>query len=116
MKDSLEYGLEKRREGREPCCFERQDDIPVCKVPSSIDYLVTNPSGSDSFEEMLESVVANGHSFDECKEALKKSASSSFRVVHPFDGMAADIVLNPGFKYFYAWCKSKDIPIIIVSR
>jgi 2-hydroxy-3-keto-5-methylthiopentenyl-1-phosphate phosphatase len=30
--------------------------------------------------------------------------------------MAADIVLDPGFKDFYAWCKSKDIPVIIVSR
>lgn len=26
----------------------------------------------DAFREMLESVVANGHKFDECKEALKR--------------------------------------------
>ena len=26
----------------------------------------------DAFREMLESVVANGHTFDECKELLKK--------------------------------------------
>ena len=27
-----------------------------------------------------------------------------------------DIKLDPGFKEFYAWCKSNDIPVIIVSR
>ena len=26
----------------------------------------------DAFREMLDSVVANGHTFDECKELLKK--------------------------------------------
>lgn len=35
---------------------------------------------------MLESVAANGHSFEECKEVLKKSTSYStfcLRVSHP---------------------------------
>lgn len=27
-----------------------------------------------------------------------------------------DIKLDPGFKEFYTWCKSNDIPVIIVSR
>lgn len=27
-----------------------------------------------------------------------------------------DIKLDSGFKEFYAWCKSNDIPVIIVSR
>ncbi|KAF8830763.1 hypothetical protein HHX47_DHR2000935 [Lentinula edodes] len=53
---------------------------------------------TDGFREMLASVVANGHSFEECKEILRKN-----------------IKLDPGFKEFYAWCKANDIPVIIVS-
>lgn len=68
---------------------------------------------------MLESVVANGHTFDDCKEILRNSAY----LVHcllgksqhsPYHGL--DIKLDSGFKEFYTWCKSNDIPIIIVSR
>ncbi|KAG6844499.1 hypothetical protein H0H87_006385 [Tephrocybe sp. NHM501043] len=47
---------------------------------------------------MLESVVAAGHSFEECKEVLRKA-----------------IKLDPGFKEFYSWCKANEIPVIIVS-
>ena len=52
----------------------------------------------DAFREMLQSVVANGHSFEECKEVLRR-----------------DIKLDPGFKVFYDWCKANDVPLIIVS-
>jgi 2-hydroxy-3-keto-5-methylthiopentenyl-1-phosphate phosphatase len=48
---------------------------------------------------MLESVTAKGHTFDQCKEILRR-----------------DIKLDSGFKEFYAWCKANDIPVIIVSR
>ena len=36
----------------------------------------------DAFREMLDSVVANGHTFDECKELLKNctSCETSWRV------------------------------------
>lgn len=27
-----------------------------------------------------------------------------------------DIQLDPGFRDFYRYCKSKDIPVVIVSR
>jgi hypothetical protein len=66
---------------------------------------------------MLESVAANGHSFDECKEILKKSEWSAGRA-HSRNVMClhADIKLDSGFKLFYKWCKAHDIPIIIVSR
>jgi len=47
---------------------------------------------------MLKSVVANGHTFEKCKEILR-----------------TNIKLDPGFKKFYTWCKSNDIPVIIVS-
>jgi len=47
---------------------------------------------------MLESVSANGHTFEECKEVLRKN-----------------IELDSGFKDFYGWCRANDIPVIIVS-
>jgi len=52
----------------------------------------------DAFREMLQSIVANHHSFEECKEVLRR-----------------DIKIDPGFKEFYDWCKKNDIPVIIVS-
>ncbi|KAG8813625.1 hypothetical protein FRC18_002380 [Serendipita sp. 400] len=45
---------------------------------------------------MLDSIPL---SFDECKEILRR-----------------DIKLDPGFADFHAWCKSVDIPVVIVSR
>ncbi|KAG8750667.1 hypothetical protein FRC14_000321, partial [Serendipita sp. 396] len=44
---------------------------------------------------MLDSIPL---SFDECKETLRRN-----------------IKLDPGFADFYAWCKSVDIPVVIVS-
>jgi len=79
MTDNLGYGKEKRRAGNK--------DILDGKI-----------TFRDAFREMLESVVANGHTMDECKEVLKKN-----------------IKLDPGFKDFYRWCKANDIPVIIVS-
>ena len=71
---------------------------------------------------MLESVSGNGHSFEFCKETLKKStllcplASSEGE----FDGIQppprTDIVLDAGFKDFYRYCKGHDVPIVIISR
>ncbi|KAF7764060.1 hypothetical protein Agabi119p4_8597 [Agaricus bisporus var. burnettii] len=52
----------------------------------------------DAFREMLESVTKNGHTFEECKQILHDN-----------------IKLDEGFKSFYIWCKSVDIPVIIVS-
>jgi len=52
----------------------------------------------DAFREMLESVSKNGHTFEECKKVLKDN-----------------IQLDSGFKEFFRYCKSQDIPIIIVS-
>ncbi|CAI5758109.1 unnamed protein product [Candida verbasci] len=49
----------------------------------------------DAFKDMLDSVP---NSFPECVEILLKN-----------------IKLDPGFKKFYQYCKSKDIPIIVVS-
>lgn len=37
-------------------------------MKSSLDF---NCYRRDAFREMLDSVVANGHTFDECKEILK---------------------------------------------
>ena len=70
---------------------------------------------------MLESVVANGHSFEECKEVLKQSTHnlSSLRYLLTTSVIAlcdADISLDPGFKDFYRYCKEHDIPVVIISR
>ncbi|EMD32203.1 hypothetical protein CERSUDRAFT_88125 [Gelatoporia subvermispora B] len=79
MTDTLGFGKEKRREG-------------------NLDILADKVTFRDAFREMLASVVANGHSFEECKEALKKN-----------------IVLDSGFKNFYQYCKEHDIPVVIIS-
>jgi len=64
----------------------------------NIDTLGGKVTFRDAFREMLQSVANNGHTVEECKQVLRDN-----------------IKLDPGFKDFYAWCKSVDIPIIIVS-
>ena len=98
---------------------------------------------------MLDSVVENGHTFEECKQVLKQSAFRSFSLSLRSDTVApaplawditealprllcvanlgaddwgllfyfiADIKLDPGFREFYRYCRSNDIPVVIVSR
>ncbi|KAF8655363.1 hypothetical protein AX16_003098 [Volvariella volvacea WC 439] len=79
LTDNLGYGKEKRRGG-------------------NLSVLSGKSTFRDSFREMLESIVANGHTFEECKETLRRN-----------------IKLDPGFKEFYTWCRANDIPVIIVS-
>ncbi|KAI0918473.1 hypothetical protein AcV5_002458 [Taiwanofungus camphoratus] len=79
MTDNFGFGREKRRE-------------------LNMDILSAKITFRDAFREMLESVVANGHKFDECKEALKR-----------------DIVLDSGFKQFYQYCQATDTPVVIIS-
>ncbi|KAF8609158.1 hypothetical protein BDV93DRAFT_484514 [Ceratobasidium sp. AG-I] len=57
--------------------------------------LAGNTTFRDAFREMLDSVHMP---FDECKELLKKN-----------------IKLDSGFKEFFEWCKTNDVPFIIVS-
>ncbi|KAF9479759.1 hypothetical protein BDN70DRAFT_878397 [Pholiota conissans] len=64
----------------------------------NLEILTGKDTFRDGFRKMLASVVENGHTFEECKEILRQN-----------------IKLDPGFKEFYAWCKSNDIPVIIVS-
>lgn len=54
MTDELGFGREKRRE-------------------LNLATLSGERTFADTFKEMLESVVAKGHSFEYCKEELKKS-------------------------------------------
>ncbi|TBU27991.1 HAD-like domain-containing protein [Dichomitus squalens] len=79
MTDELGFGPEKRRQG-------------------NLDILSGKVTFRDAFREMLESVSGNGHSFDFCKEELKKN-----------------ITLDAGFKDFHRYCKEHDIPIVIIS-
>ncbi|GAB1519400.1 hypothetical protein RhiTH_002466 [Rhizoctonia solani] len=62
---------------------------------SNKEVLLGNITFRDSFREMLESVHMP---FDECKELLKKN-----------------IKLDTGFKEFFEWCKTNNVPFIIVS-
>jgi len=64
----------------------------------NLDILAGRVAFRDAFREMLESVSKNGHTFEECKQVLKDN-----------------IKLDSGFKEFFRYCKSQDIPIIIVS-
>jgi len=79
MTDFLGYGKDKRREG-------------------NLEILSGRAVFREAFQEMLESVSQNGHTFEECKQVLKDN-----------------IKLDSGFKDFYQYCKSQDIPLIIVS-
>ncbi|KAH9946893.1 HAD-like domain-containing protein [Amylocystis lapponica] len=79
MTDNLGFGRERRRE-------------------DNINILAGKITFRDAFRGMLESVVANGHTFDECREVLKKN-----------------IVLDSGFKDFYRYCQGQDIPVVIIS-
>lgn len=79
MTDNIGYGKEKRREG-------------------NLKVLAGEATFRDAFREMLDSVVANGHTFDECKELLKRS-----------------ITIDESFREFYHWCKANDVPVIVVS-
>ncbi|KIM35692.1 hypothetical protein M413DRAFT_449632 [Hebeloma cylindrosporum] len=64
----------------------------------NLEILAGRDTFRDGFRKMLASVVENGHTFEQCKEILRQN-----------------IKLDPGFKEFYTWCKSNDIPVIIVS-
>ncbi|KAI9431951.1 HAD-like domain-containing protein [Lactarius indigo] len=64
----------------------------------NLEILAGRVTFRDAFREMLESVSKNGHSFEECKQVLKDN-----------------IKLDSGFKEFFQYCKSQDIPVIIVS-
>ncbi|TFY68513.1 hypothetical protein EVJ58_g979 [Rhodofomes roseus] len=79
MTDELGFGREKRRE------------LNVATLSGERTF-------RDTFREMLESVVAKGHSFEYCKEELKKN-----------------IILDSGFREFYRYCESTDIPVVIIS-
>lgn len=64
----------------------------------NLEILADRITFRDAFREMLESVSQNGHTFEECKQVLKDN-----------------IKLDSGFKEFFQYCKSRDIPVIIVS-
>ncbi|KAL0576102.1 hypothetical protein V5O48_005876 [Marasmius crinis-equi] len=88
MTDNLGFGKEKRRQG-------------------NLDILSGKVTFRDEFRTMLESIVKNGHSFEECKQVLRDMDVDC--------NGNEDIKLDSGFKEFYAWCKANDIPVILVS-
>lgn len=82
----------------------------------------------DSFASMLDSVKLP---FEECKQILRDSMFPlplHSQLLMPMQSFAmrcarvqkrahsADIGLDPGFKEFYTYCKSNNIPVVIVSR
>jgi hypothetical protein len=73
LTDNLGYGFAKRRAGN----MTTLSGETTFRLALPRDALKTRSwrGCRDSFREMLESIVANGHSFDECKEVLKKSTT-----------------------------------------
>lgn len=57
MTDNLGFGIEKRRNG-------------------NLEILSGRATFRDAFREMLQSVVKNGHTFEECAEVLRESEQS----------------------------------------
>ena len=76
MTDTLGYGKEKRRQGNYDVLSGKET---FRYVP--VDFIVLGQGliylCSDSFREMLRSIVANGHTFEQCKDALVASAYST---------------------------------------
>jgi hypothetical protein len=75
MTDNIGYGKQKRREG----------NLRVLAGEQTFRYLMfisrhlgrkSDPEchRRDAFREMLDSVAANGHTFDECEELLRNCA------------------------------------------
>lgn len=78
MTDFLGFGKEKRRQGNLEILSGRETFRYALSLPfghSVRNYSLKFLFCSDAFREMLESVSANGHTFEECKEVLKNSAS-----------------------------------------
>lgn len=74
MTDNIGYGKQKRREGNLKVL--RGESTFRCLILMLMPrHLDQNPDSEyyrrDAFRDMLDSVVANGHTFDECKELLK---------------------------------------------
>lgn len=73
MTDFLGYGKEKRREG----------NLEILAGHVTFQYVSMGRYSAsrlmyfcrEAFREMLESVSKNGHTFEECKQVLKDSAS-----------------------------------------
>lgn len=75
LTDHLGFGVEKRRQGNLDILAEKKTFRCVPSFLQRSCALITR--SSDAFREMLESVSANGHTFEECKEVLKKSTFRS---------------------------------------
>jgi hypothetical protein len=74
MTDNLGFGREKRRELNLEILSGKQTFRCVLVVTC---YFIRSTCFSqfrDGFREMLASVVAKGHSFEECKQVLRESA------------------------------------------
>ncbi|KAG8998538.1 hypothetical protein FRB94_006839 [Tulasnella sp. JGI-2019a] len=61
----------------------------------NLQVLSGNMTFRDAFREMLESIHTP---FKDCAEILKNN-----------------ITVDPGFKAFYAWCKTNKVPFVIIS-
>ena len=76
MTDNIGYGKQKRREGNlKVLSGEATFRYVVLVLKREERYDDNDSSCRDAFREMLDSVVANGHTFDECKELLKRCTS-----------------------------------------
>lgn len=65
---------------------------------------------------MLESVSENGHKIEQCQKYLKDSMYPLMLQTYRLVASCSDIILDHGFKVFYEYCKTADIPVVVVSR
>lgn len=72
LTDFYGFGKEKRRNGNLEILAGR-DTFRYCTTLFRSFDLLTFKLCRDGFHAMLESVVANGHTFDDCKEILRSS-------------------------------------------
>lgn len=111
---------ERRKELQVSCSPILPTPIKRRKVHTLQILIIYDQTDRDGFREMIDSVAAK-NTFDETREYLKNSTSSSriysqLARVNAYKLMfGTEIKLDSGFKVFFEWCKAHDVPVVIVS-
>lgn len=117
-----------------PRSFKQLGFGPELRRALNVQILNGEVNFRDGFRQMINSIAVN-KTFDETKEYLKNRESlrflfesilvelvALFILVHTetlFDPVESPTIkgikLDPGFKVFFDWCKTHNIPVVIVS-